>query len=541
MYNEFYGFSEKPFEVTPDPRFLYLTSSHREALDTMIKGIKNRWGFICITGEVGTGKTTLIHSLLNRLDEKVKTVFIFHTLITFKELLGNILMELDLEVIGESKEALLNHLIEYLSHRLGRDETLAVIIDEAQNLSKEVMEELGELSELEPQTSVRLQIVFVGQPEFEDKLNSPGLRKLNQRIGIRREIKALSDEESKEYIEHRLKLVGSSSSERFTPKAISMIISYAKGIPRVINILCDNAFLIGYSLSKKKVDEDIIREVIRNMEGPVPQKALPTRIGKVVKEFLLISLERNPFPRRISLILLSLLCLGGLVFLMHGFLQRRPLNTRSIESIRTPRVDTKPSSVSPSPQTATEQTSKVDNRYPPAGRESVPIESPQHIVSPSKSSMTLNTKDILKEVIVVQKGQNISLLIQKYYRKANTTLIDLILDFNPEITNAHLILIDQKIKIPKITEERLIIQSSDRTYKIHVGTFWTPDFAKLYRDEPSLKGKEIEILARRVSPQDTWYRVVVGKFDNKDEIFKVIGLLKEKNLLPLLGGTPKLE
>jgi len=541
MYNEFYGFSEKPFEVTPDPKFLYFTSSHREALDTMIKGINNRWGFICITGEVGTGKTTLVHSLLNRLDEKVKTVFIFHTLITFKELLRNILLELDLEVMEKSKEALLNHLVEYLLHRLGKDETLAVIIDEAQNLSKEVMGELGKLSELEPQTAVRLQIVFVGQPEFEDKMNSPSLRQLNQRIGIRRKIKVLTEEESKEYIEHRLKLVGSSSSETFTPKAISMIISYAQGIPRVINILCDNAFLIGYGLSRKKVDADIIREVIKNMEGPVPQKTIPTRIGKAVKEFRLTSLGRNLFSRRISFILLTLLCLGGLVLLMHGLLQRRSLTTLSIESIRNSQVHTEPSSISPSPQAATEQTPKVDNRYPPVGRESVPIESLQHVMPTSASSMTQSTKDILIEVTVVQKGQNISSLAQRYYQKVNSTLIDLILDFNPEITNAHLILIDQIIRIPKITEEKLIIQSSDRTYKIHVGTFWTPDFAKLYRDEPSLKGKEIEILSRTVSPQETWYRVVVGKFDNKDEILKVIYLLKEKRLLPLFGGAPKIE
>ncbi len=541
MYNEFYGFSEKPFEVTPDPKFLYFTSSHREALDTMIKGIKNRWGFVCITGEVGTGKTTLVHSLLNRLDEKVKTVFIFHTLITFKELLRNILLELDLEVMEKSKEALLNHLVEYLLHRLGKDETLAVIIDEAQNLSKEVMGELGKLSELEPQTAMRLQIVFVGQPEFEDKLNSSDLRQLNQRIGIKRKIKVLTEEESKEYIEHRLKLVGSSSSETFTPKAISMIISYAQGIPRVINILCDNAFLIGYGLSRKKVDADIIREVIKNMEGPVPQKTIPTRIGKAVKEFRLTSLERNLFSRRISFILLTLLCLGGLVLLMHGLLQRRSLTTLSIESIRNPRVHTEPSSISPSPQAVTEQASKVDKGVPPVERESVPIESPQQVVPPLTSSMTQKTKDILEEVIAVQKGQTISSLAQRYYQKVNTTLIDLILDFNPEITNADLIMVDQKIKIPKIMEERLIIQSSDRTYKIHVGTFWTPDFAKLYRDEPSLKGKEIEILSRTVSPQETWYRVVVGKFDNKDEILKVIYLLKEKRLLPLFGGAPKIE
>ncbi|MGD0915256.1 MAG: AAA family ATPase [Thermodesulfobacteriota bacterium] len=541
MYNEFYGFSEKPFEVTPDPKFLYFTSSHREALDTMIKGIRNRWGFICITGEVGTGKTTLIHSLLNRRDEKVKTVFIFHTLITFKELLGNILMELDQEVTGKSKEALLNHLVEYLSHGLCGDETLAVIIDEAQNLSEQVIEELGRLSELEPRISVRLQMVFVGQPEFEGKLNSPGLRKLNQRIGIRREIKALTEEESREYVEHRLRLVGRSSAELFTPKAMSMIIRHAQGIPRVINILCDNAFLIGYGLSRRKVDEDIIREVKKNMEGPESQKAPLTKIGMVVKEFLLASFGRDLFPRRIFLILLALLFLGGLVFVMHGFLQRRPLDTRSIESIMNPLVRTEASSISPSPQAAPEQTSDLANRLPPVGRESVLNESLQHVVPPSASSMTRSSGDMLLEAILVQKGQSISSLAQRYYRKANTTLIDLILDFNPEITNVHLILIDQRIEIPIIMEERLIIQSPDRTYKIHVGTFWTPDFAKFYRHEPLLKGKDIEIFDRRVAPGETWYQVVVGKFGNKDEALKVIDLLREKGLLPLFGGTLKLE
>ena len=471
MYNEFYGFSEKPFEVTPNPKFLYFTSSHREALNTMMKGIKNRWGFVCITGEVGTGKTTLIHSLLNRLDEKVKTVFIFHTLITFKELLTNILLELDLEVMEKSKEALLKHLVQYLLHKLGKDETLAVIIDEAQNLSKEVMEEVGKLSELEPQIAVRLQIIFVGQPEFEDILNLPGLRQLNQRIGIRRKINTLTEEESKEYIEHRLKLVGSSSSETFTLKAISMIISYAQGIPRVINILCDNAFLIGYGLSRKKVDTDIIREVIESMEGPVPRQAIPTRIGKAIKEFRLTPFEKHLFQKRIFFFLLFLLCLGGLVFLIHGFSQRGSLNTRSIESIQNLRVPTEHSSISPSPHAVEEQASKVNMAIPPVKRELSPVESPKQVVSPPTSSMAPKTKDILEEVIEVQKGQNISFLAQKNYRMVNTTLIDLILNFNPEITNAHLITVNQKIKIPKITEENLVIQSSDHTYKIHVGLF----------------------------------------------------------------------
>src|SRR5664280_2612397 len=219
MYNEFYGFSGKPFEITPEPKFLYLTSSHHQALQAMIKGIESRQGFISITGEVGTGKTTLIQCLLTSLDDKVKTAFIFHPSITFEELLEIILRELYLEVTGKDKETLLNQLVEYLLH-IGNDEMVAVIIDEAQHLSTETLQELGELPHLGPLASERLQIVFVGQPEFKNILNSPNLKILNQRIGIRREIKTLTAEESRDYIEHHLKIVGSSTSDTFTPQAV---------------------------------------------------------------------------------------------------------------------------------------------------------------------------------------------------------------------------------------------------------------------------------------------------------------------------------
>jgi general secretion pathway protein A len=284
MYNEFYGFSEKPFEVTPDPRFLYLTPSHREALDSMIDGIKNRRGFISITGEAGTGKTTLIHSLLNSLGEKVKTIYIFHSTITFKELLKTILSELDLGVGEESEPAFLYRLVKYLT-QMGADETLAIIIDEAQNLAEEVMQELQMFSDLEAKA---IQVVLVGQPE------SQGLSQFKQRIRIKHQIRALTGEESMDYIDRRLRLVGRSSSQMFTPKALSMICSYVQGIPRIINILCDNAFLMGYNLSQKKIDVDIIREVIKDIEGPSLQKTILSSITTALREF-------RPSPIRLKL------------------------------------------------------------------------------------------------------------------------------------------------------------------------------------------------------------------------------------------------
>ncbi len=485
MYNEFYGLSEKPFELLPDPKFLFLTISHRKIIASVMDGIRNRRGFISITGEVGTGKTTLIRYLLGKFEyeEKVKTVFIFHPTITFQELLKNILLELDLEVMKDSKGALLRQLDDYLTQMSARDETLVIIIDEAQDLSKEVMGELGMLPKL-----ASLQIVFVGQPEFEDKLNPQSLKQLKQRIEIKHQIRVFSEEESKDYINHRLRLVRSSSSETFTPKAISMICSHARGIPRLINLICDNAFLTGYSLSQKKIDVDIIHEVIKDMEGPFLQKT-----------FL------SPIVTKASLIVLSLLCLGGLVFLVDRYFQPRPAKTWDIKSLRSPYVNTQPSPMLPFPQES---------------------ESDKH-------------NEVV--TVTVEKGQTLSLLAQKYYHTANTTLVALILDFNPEITNANLILVDQRIKIPKMTGELLILLSTDRTYKIHLGTFQNPEFVRSYKHESALKGKAIEIFPRKVSSQNTWYRVVVGPFGNKGECLTVIDQLKEKGLLPVFGGILKME
>ena len=208
MYTEFYGFSEKPFNITPDPRFLYQTADHREALASMIYGIRERKGFIAITGEVGTGKTTLIYTLLKDLKEGVKTVFIFHTNITFVQLLMNILSELEIPTPDEKETTLLRGLYDYLIQGLSRNENVTIIIDEAQNLSKEVMEGLRMLSNLETTTSKLLQIILVGQPELDVKLDSPELRQLRQRIEIKRQLRPLSRQECQEYIDHRLKISG---------------------------------------------------------------------------------------------------------------------------------------------------------------------------------------------------------------------------------------------------------------------------------------------------------------------------------------------
>jgi general secretion pathway protein A len=293
-YNKFYGFSEKPFEVVPDPEFFYPSPSHLDVLTSVINAIENKKGLMCITGEVGTGKTTLIHFLLHCLEERVKTVLIVHPSITFEELVSNILLGLDQRVVEETKQALLSQLNGYLTEKISEDETLVVIVDEAQNLPTEVMEELGTLFEVSHWVA-QLQIIFVGAPEFQDKISAPRLRQFSRKLGIRCQISALTEEESRKYIDHRLEFVGSRSREVFAPEAISMIISYARGFPRVINILCDNAFMIGYGLSERRVDAGIIRKAMEDMQVPIQQKLISTGIARAVKEIRLVAQVLNFF------------------------------------------------------------------------------------------------------------------------------------------------------------------------------------------------------------------------------------------------------
>ena len=282
MYNKLYGFTEKPFELNHDLRFLYLTPSHRDALNSMIDGIKNRRGFVSVTGEVGTGKTTLIYSLLNRLDGNVKAVSIVHPPVTFKELLKTILLELNLGITEENEPAFLYRLAKYLTRKVA-DETIALIIDEGQTLSEDLIQRLHTFSNLE---SKAIQVVLVGQPELEDKINSKGPAQHRQGgMRIKRHLRALTGEESTDYIDRRLRWVGSSSSQVFTPKAMSMISSYAQGIPRIINTLCDNAFDKGYRLSRKRIDADIVGDVIKDINGPSLKRTFLSSIAMGLTQF----------------------------------------------------------------------------------------------------------------------------------------------------------------------------------------------------------------------------------------------------------------
>jgi len=550
MYERFFGLSDRPFEVTPDPKFLFLSPNHLEVMNMMLSGIRDRKGLIVVTGEVGTGKTTLVHSVLERLEEGVKSAFIFHTTVTFEELLKAIVVELDLPVSRRDEKALWEQLVQYSKQTSAQEETLAIIIDEAQKLDDKVIEKLLQRV-IEPR-SRHIQIILVGQPELEKKLDSPAVSRfrrseidrrkfcipayyperrsgqdrrggLQERTEVRLEIKPLSDDESKRYIEHRLRLSGTKISELFTGEALNLLSHQAQGVPRVLNILCDNALLTAYGLSQQKVDVDVVRETIKGLEGPPGQKSLA---------FLhsLLTFRTQPSLWKVLLVGFLLLCLGGYVIWVNRDSRQATLETSKRGIIL--RSDTKAFHTATPPKT--DQKSGLESKLPPAPIETAtPAAGTLPISSlPAVPSIGTRGKAEFEEIVTVRMGETISEFCRRYYGLTNVTLIDIVLDFNPGLENANFIRVNQKIRLPRITEDLLILESPDQTYQIHAGTYASPNVAGRYSNISALKEKEIEVIPRKASPEETWYRVVIGRFDNRDDALKMIRLLKGRGLVP---------
>jgi general secretion pathway protein A len=648
MYKKYYGCSENPFDPTPNPRFFHHAPSHQNAVDRIIESLKDRRGLVLLTGESGTGKTTLVHYLLSLLrnpNSNAKAVYSYHSFFDFRELLETFLNQLNLKTKGKSIRARLDRLAAYLAEN-NQDFITVGIIDDAQKLQENVIKEAMALLDLGPAV---FQMLWVGQPELEEKINSDRFREVKDRVSVRLRIAPLTEQQSREYIEYRLALVGRSNAEVFTPEAISLIGRYARGIPRVLNIVCDNALLVGYALSRSRIDAQIIREVIDNMEGPRPGKTphysvtllknLDSPAGKSDPAILSSSVARFISSKTFS-------PLRGLVrdnarrigigfgrrghSLIHEFTEemkrlipktippphysktlfkrfhltgrKRELATlmaavpsfiyaKARSTLTTPVCDNHPWSgflsgekgrlialhevakhIQESPKKiAFPSISPILMRSRHPGlkldfhRRSVSfallgliclggaiglIRASLGPLSITSSSEPLNVpppyiqtseSEVSEQVVVVERGQSLWTLAQKYCHVANEAIVDLILDFNPEITNAHRIKVNQKIKIPKITEELLVTQSNKLTYAIRVGTFDAPGFVRFYTDEPVLKGKEIKVSLRQISPQQMWYRVLIGPFDRKDTAVRTLGQLKERNLLPAFGAVLKYE
>ena len=271
MYLAFYGLKKEPFHTTPDPNFLYLSPTHKEALGAIIYGIEQRKGFIAITGEVGVGKTTIIRAYLERpATRKQKTIYIFNPVVSFQALLSTIFRSLEVEPKHHDQPEMVNQLHEILIEEYRSNSTVVLVIDEAQNMPVETLENLRMLSNLETVADKLIQIVLIGQPELNTLLDDPKLKALKQRIALRSTICPLTPKESQAYIEHRVNLASHTGHPLFTSDAMKLLAQKSQGIPRRLNILCDNALITGYGRQKNPATVSEVREILADLDSKGP-------------------------------------------------------------------------------------------------------------------------------------------------------------------------------------------------------------------------------------------------------------------------------
>jgi general secretion pathway protein A len=309
MYLGFYGLKEKPFNATPDPRFLYLAPGHREALSQLLYGVRENKGFIVLTGDIGTGKTTLLHTLRQRLGESAAISYVFNSTLPFDEILEYVIEDFGITKAGTSRSQRLTALYNFLIERRRVGQTTVLILDEAQNLEPATLEQVRLLSNFETPTEKLLQIVLAGQPELRTKLQLPELRQLKQRVGLAYTIPLLTPAETRDYIRARLSIAGARDLGLFTERAVTRIAEYAGGVPRLMNILSDHCLLFGYADRMRRVDRDTVEQAIVYMEDGLRRPA----VKRGAKGW-----PGMAWMRRAVGVLVTAVLSGGAVFALRG-------------------------------------------------------------------------------------------------------------------------------------------------------------------------------------------------------------------------------
>jgi general secretion pathway protein A len=440
MYQKFYNLTKEPFHITSDPQFLYLSESHKQALASMVYGIEKRKGFVAITGGVGTGKTTVVRAYLDRArSADLKVIYLFQASMTFKELVRIIYQEFDLELTTSNLVDMVNGLHLALIEYYRQGKTVVIIIDEAQNMPVETLENLRMLSNLETPTEKLIQIVLVGQTELDELLEKHELRQLKQRIAIRSRILPLSAEESRAYIEHRLSVAGLSSSSIFDKNALDLIIKEADGVPRKLNILCDNALITGFGYQKNPVTASIAKEVIsdfrsgRKKQDRTWRQRITLPIGLALFVALLIVLFLSFHNYR----------LAGLYGLA-GF-----SGARKLEPMR--------DAADPAPQTKPEgEGIAYPPVRPPVDRPAEPA--PVQQKSDGGEKIGMGSRGSIKPKYkskIVRHGETLTNLMREAYGLGSSTIPDslqmeTVKKSNPAITNPNLIIAGSVVQFPDL-------------------------------------------------------------------------------------------
>lgn len=491
MYLEFYGLRKAPFQITPDPDFLFLSPSHKVALGAIIYGIEERQGFVVITGEVGLGKTTILRSYLERVDpHQLRTICIFNANVSFEGLLKTLYVEFDLEYQADDLFESVKQLHSILIQEYEQGRNVALIIDEVQNMPIETLSNLLMLSNLETATEKLLQIVLIGQPEFENTLNRSELRQLKQRLVIHEKIDSLTPQESLSYIHHRLDKVKTHTDPIFHHRAESLLIKASKGTPRVLNTLCTNALIAGVGYQEKPVSSRTVKQVTDNLLGTARTstgalwKYLLAALGLIV---LLGVLWLSPLGEKLTnppvipaareFVIARLEPVKGLIA---SWVQVKPPATDPIpdppppvpapeppvanpipqpespappvtnpipqpEPLAVPTAE-QPANVGVEPQPPTPPPDALGNGSPPEP----PPDTPPPVTPPPVTPE--DTEASFPLTISVSPGEDIADITQEIYGFANEELFDFIAQANPGIEDINSLKVGDKLILPELPQ-----------------------------------------------------------------------------------------
>ncbi|HEY6200450.1 MAG TPA: AAA family ATPase [Candidatus Binatia bacterium] len=542
MYNEYFGFREKPFNVTPDPKFFYTNPIYQEAYASLLYGIRERKGFIVVVGEVGTGKTTLLRRLMREPDENVSFVFFYNTTLSFEELVTFACDELDLPVKGAGRLQKIRALNDFLVAQAAKGGTVVLLVDEAQNLNDDVLENLRLLSNLETATEKLLQIVLVGQTELDAKLNQPQLRQIKQRVAFQCRLDRLKDREIGPFIDYRLRVAGYEKEKLFSQDAVVAVATYSRGIPRLINIICDNALLIAYATSGRQISAEMIKEVASDLRllppqpeplsEPVPQPT-PAQISVLTpaqpvareKRAEVAAAQTQSAPRAKTVLrgttAASLLVAIAAGLFYYGTDLASWLSNKLLfafgpvaESTPTAPSESKPAASSraasngaSADMTATAGVQHVVAQTAPDGGAAVGEASARQAVKTSQPN----------DSVVVAWGTTISRIATEVYGRERLFLaMDILKEANPGVEDLNWILAGQNLSLPPLTRETLLRKQPDGGYHLIVDAFLTPQDAQRLSRTLKSKGYETEIAQHRISNKMVLSRVEIRGLKSKE-------------------------
>jgi general secretion pathway protein A len=498
MYAEFYNLKEKPFNLTPSPRFLYLSETHKEALALLNYGLMEQKGFVLLTGEVGTGKTTIIQTFLENLDSSIEYVYISNPTLSPVDFLSYVASSLGLEPNSHAKSSLLAQLKDNLQHYIRNQQKVLLIVDEAQNVSLKLLEEIRLLSNMETADDKLINIFLIGQPELNQKLSNPKCRPLLQRISIRYHINPLNIDETEDYIKTRLQAAGAKDLKLFSKEVIKVIHKYAKGYPRMINILCDNVLLLGYSNGKKRITSEMIEECYDDLQLPDAFLKKDHEIDIMDAHKVPGTTGKTPYLRTAALSLMLFFLFSVISFTDIGkqYLKRAELFYRNFFSINLPETVFSDSD-------SHQKTSKITKEHPSKEEASPVLPESEEEASPPKEE---------KRVITVKPGDTLLGLAMEVYGLADKKTLEWIKMKNPQIRNVNMIEPGQQIVFPT---PAFLMRKDRSIYSVHITTFKTLKSAQYVFRGLVSEGYEAYILPFVHPQKGKMFRIAVGAFEDK--------------------------